>query len=110
MPPKSVERVGGIQSDPDRLGAQLGQRARRVDRLLQPGLPADPILSGPHRLRRLAPAVGAGDTLREVAEEAPLGHMANPNDIAKVAVFLASEQSGYMTAQTLCVDGGNVLR
>ena len=32
------------------------------------------------------------------------------NDVAKVAVFLASEQSGYMTAQTLCVDGGNVLR
>ena len=51
-----------------------------------------------------------GQKKREVGEEVPLGHMGNPNDVAKVAVFLASEQSGYMTAQTLCVDGGNVLR
>jgi D-sorbitol dehydrogenase (acceptor) len=36
--------------------------------------------------------------------------MGEPRDVARVAVFLASEQSAYMTAQTLGVDGGNVLR
>jgi len=36
--------------------------------------------------------------------------MGSPADVARVAVFLASEQSSYLTAQTIGVDGGNVLR
>jgi len=38
------------------------------------------------------------------------GHMGSPSDVARVAMFLASEQSAYMTAQTIGVDGGSVLR
>jgi NAD(P)-dependent dehydrogenase (short-subunit alcohol dehydrogenase family) len=51
-----------------------------------------------------------GQKKREVGEEVPLGYMGAPKDVARVAVFLASEQSAYITAQTLSVDGGNVLR
>jgi D-sorbitol dehydrogenase (acceptor) len=36
--------------------------------------------------------------------------MGDPADVARAAVFLASDQSAYMTAQTIGVDGGNVLR
>jgi D-sorbitol dehydrogenase (acceptor) len=36
--------------------------------------------------------------------------MGRPTDVARAAVFLASNQSQYMTAQTIGVDGGNVLR
>jgi len=39
----------------------------------------------------------------------PLGKMAVPDDIAKIALFLASEGSDYMTGETLRVDGGFVL-
>jgi 3-oxoacyl-[acyl-carrier protein] reductase len=39
----------------------------------------------------------------------PLGRLGDPSDIAKVAVFLASEDSRYMTGQTLHVDGGMVM-
>lgn len=35
-----------------------------------------------------------------------LGRMGQPEDIAKVALFLASDMSQYVTAQTICVDGG----
>ena len=51
-----------------------------------------------------------GQKKREVGEAVPLGYMGRPSDVARVAVFLASPQSEYMTAQTLSVDGGNVLR
>eukprot|EP00916_Digyalum_oweni_P002291 GHVL01004172.1.p1 GENE.GHVL01004172.1~~GHVL01004172.1.p1 ORF type:complete len:253 (-),score=16.03 GHVL01004172.1:287-1045(-) len=51
-----------------------------------------------------------GQKKREVGEAVPLGHMGAPEDIARAAVFLASAQSAYMTAQTIGVDGGNVLR
>lgn len=51
-----------------------------------------------------------GQKKREVGEAVPLGHMGDPSDVARAAVFLASAQSSYMTAQTIGVDGGNVLR
>ncbi|MFK7752499.1 MAG: SDR family oxidoreductase [Sedimentitalea sp.] len=51
-----------------------------------------------------------GQKKREVGEAVPLGYMGAPRDVARAAVFLASDQSAYMTAQTIGVDGGNVLR
>lgn len=51
-----------------------------------------------------------GQKKREVGEAVPLGYMGSPEDVARAAVFLASDQSAYMTAQTIGVDGGNVLK
>ena len=51
-----------------------------------------------------------GQKKREVGEAVPLGYMGDPSDVARAAVFLACDQSAYITAQTICVDGGNVLR
>lgn len=51
-----------------------------------------------------------GQKKREVGLAVPLGHMGAPEDVARAAVFLACDQSAYMTAQTIGVDGGNVLR
>jgi NAD(P)-dependent dehydrogenase (short-subunit alcohol dehydrogenase family) len=44
-----------------------------------------------------------------MARSIPLGRMAQPDEIAQAAVFLASENAGFVTGQTLHVNGGSYL-
>jgi D-sorbitol dehydrogenase (acceptor) len=50
-----------------------------------------------------------GEKKIAVGRAVPLGRMGVPDDIAGAAVFLASGDAAYITAQTLNVDGGNVM-
>lgn len=50
-----------------------------------------------------------GEKKASVGKAVPLGRMGTPADIVGAAVFLASDESAYITAQTLNVDGGNVM-
>jgi len=44
--------------------------------------------------------------LEAAAGTIPMGRVGEPADIASVALFLASPAAGYVTGQTLIVDGG----
>ena len=74
----------------------------------------------PHKIRVNAIAPGLTDTaqprygsteaeLVAMAATMPLGRMGQPEDIANVAVFLASSRSAFMTGQTLHANGGNFM-
>jgi 3-oxoacyl-[acyl-carrier protein] reductase len=39
----------------------------------------------------------------------PMGRFGTPEDVASLALFLASNESGYITGQTITVDGGMVM-
>ncbi|MDY6854970.1 MAG: 3-oxoacyl-ACP reductase FabG [Thermodesulfobacteriota bacterium] len=41
--------------------------------------------------------------------EIPMGRFGQPEDVATVAAFLASDDAGYMTGQVLSVDGGIIM-
>jgi 3-oxoacyl-[acyl-carrier protein] reductase len=41
-----------------------------------------------------------------LSSQIPLGRLGRPDDIAAAAAFLASEQAGYITGETLHVNGG----
>jgi NAD(P)-dependent dehydrogenase (short-subunit alcohol dehydrogenase family) len=43
---------------------------------------------------------------REFQAGIPLGRIGQPRDIANVALFLASDESSFMTGAELVVDGG----
>ncbi|AMX84071.1 beta-ketoacyl-ACP reductase [Geobacillus subterraneus] len=45
----------------------------------------------------------------EMLKQIPLARFGEPDDVARVAAFLASDAAGYMTGQTLHVDGGMVM-
>jgi 3-oxoacyl-[acyl-carrier protein] reductase len=48
-----------------------------------------------------------GEKLMEsVLKQIPMEKLGDPIEIAKMAVFLASKASDYMTGQTIAVDGG----
>ncbi|MBN6887123.1 3-oxoacyl-[acyl-carrier protein] reductase [Cytobacillus horneckiae] len=49
------------------------------------------------------------DLKGQMLQQIPLAKFGEPSDIAKVVSFLASEDSKYMTGQTLHVDGGMVM-
>jgi NAD(P)-dependent dehydrogenase (short-subunit alcohol dehydrogenase family) len=74
----------------------------------------------PYRIRVNAIAPGVTDTaqprygmseeeLQAAGRQVPLGRMAQPEDIADLAVFLASAEASHMTGQTLHVNGGQYL-
>jgi 3-oxoacyl-[acyl-carrier protein] reductase len=74
----------------------------------------------PHGIRVNAIAPGLTDTaqprygnteeeIAAMSSAVPLGRMARPEDIADVAVFLASDAARHITGQTIHVNGGQYM-
>lgn len=66
-------------------------------------------LAGKVRVNSISP--GWIDTAYTVYEgpdalQQPAGRVGNPDDIAALALFLASDRAGFITGENICVDGG----
>jgi NAD(P)-dependent dehydrogenase (short-subunit alcohol dehydrogenase family) len=58
-------------------------------------------------LNDLMASTGAGEQrLKMISNNVPLGRLGTPDEIAKAVVFLASDDSSYITGTELFVDGG----
>ena len=77
---------------------------------LSPGVVDTPMWADVDALFARAEGLKIGEKKRQVGEAVPLGRMGEPRDVARAVCFLASDLSAYLTAQTIGVDGGNVLR
>ena len=67
------------------------------------------------RVNAIAPAVMDTEMARDhltpalrarILERFPLGRFAAPDDVARVALFLASDAASFITGETIAVDGG----
>ncbi len=76
---------------------------------ISPGVIDTPMWQGVDALFARYEGLRPGEKKAAVAAAVPLGHMGAPADIAGAAVFLAGDESSYITAQTINVDGGNVM-
>ena len=89
---------GAVDAITKSLARELGPKKIRVNSL-NPGMIET---EGVHT----AGFIGS-DFQKEIVTNTPLGRIGQPDDTAKVAVFLASDDSGWITGETLLVSGGN---
>jgi glucose 1-dehydrogenase len=87
---------GGVKMLTRNLAVELGQHGININNIA-PGAIETPIntklLNDPQKL---------GALLTQI----PLSRLGQPNDVANLAVFLASEEADYVTGSTFFVDGG----
>ena len=79
------------------LARELGPRKIRVNSI-NPGMIET---EGVH-----AAGFAEGDFRKQVETQTPLGRIGQPQDVATVATFLASTDSGWITGETFLVSGG----
>ncbi|MFV0296056.1 MAG: SDR family oxidoreductase, partial [Hyphomicrobiaceae bacterium] len=62
------------------------------------------------RIAALGQQVGGSDKARQMfIDRQPMGRLGTAEEVADVAVYLASDESGFTTGQSLFVDGGFTL-
>lgn len=93
----SKHAVVGITKN---LGVELGPRGIRVLAL------APTVIVTPGVTEQMAPLKAAGLDIESRMAANPLGRGGVPDDIARVALFCASDLSAYMTGSVLAVDAG----
>ena len=50
------------------------------------------------------------DIKSQMKKSIPMGRFGTPKDVASLALFIASDESAYITGQTITVDGGMVMK
>ena len=102
MPAETLAVYSGTKAAVDAitvsLSKELGAKRIRVNSL-NPGMVET---EGLH-----STGIAESDFRRMVESQTPLGRIAQPEDIARAAVFFASEDAGWVTGQTLIVAGGH---
>jgi len=81
------------------LSKELGPRKIRVNALGPGGTETE----GAH-----AAGVMGAEAKKQIIASTPLGRVGQPEDIARVALFLASDDAGWLTGEIIYANGGNM--
>lgn len=72
------------------------------------GIRVNAIGPGSIKTDMLSSVVGDAKAMGKIHARTPLGRVASPDEVAKVALFLASDGASYITGETIYVDGGRM--
>ncbi|MFN3746653.1 MAG: glucose 1-dehydrogenase [Hyphomicrobiaceae bacterium] len=122
MQARRAGRVVNIASDAGRVGSSMeavysGAKGGVIAftktmarEMARSGVTLNVVCPGPTETPLLEALTGAGDQGARVHEglkrAIPLGRLGQPEDIAGIVTFLASEEAGYITGQVISVSGG----
>jgi NAD(P)-dependent dehydrogenase (short-subunit alcohol dehydrogenase family) len=108
-----ISSIAGFQGGKNALVYNAAKAAVRsmarsfAGELAERGIRANAISPGPTETKAFTDFVhGDADTYRAVVSQIPLGHIGQPQEIAAIALFLASDQSSYVTGAEIIADGG----
>lgn len=108
-----ISSIAGFQGGKNALVYNAAKAAVRsmarsfAGELAERGIRANAISPGPTETKAFTDFVrGDADTYRAVVSQIPLGHIGQPEEIAAIALFLASDQSSYVTGAEIIADGG----
>ncbi len=99
-PPNSVVYTatkGAVDAVTGVLAKELGPKKIRVNSINPGGVETEGTHTG---------GIVGSDFQKQMIAQTPLGRFGQPEDIAPVAVFLASEASGWLTGEVLKASGG----
>ncbi len=88
---------GAVDTIAVALSKELGSRKIRVNTIAPGGVETE----GTH-----TEGIIGGDFEKQMVAQTPLGRIGQPDDIAKVAVFLASDDSAWVNGEKITVSGG----
>ncbi len=86
---------------------QLGMMRAAALELATRGITVNAVMPGNIMTEGMAEA--GEDYIRRMAETVPMKTLGKVEDIAYAALYFASDEAGYVTGQTIVVDGGQVL-
>jgi NAD(P)-dependent dehydrogenase (short-subunit alcohol dehydrogenase family) len=84
--------------------AAVHQLTRHLARQLAPSITVNAVAPGPFESKMMAATLDAFG--EQIASSAPLKRIGRPDDMAGVAIFLASRAGAYLTGAIIPVDGG----
>ena len=75
--------------------------------LAEKGIRANAISPGPTETQAFTDFIKGDEEIRNnIVAQLPIGHIGQPSEIAAVALFLASDESSYVTGAEIITDGG----
>lgn len=85
----------------------LSQLSKAMSLALAPhGIRVNAVAPGSIMTEMLKPTAGDPESARRVLSRTPLGRFGNPEEIAQIVQFLASDAASYITGETIYADGG----
>jgi len=84
--------------------AAVHQLTRHLARHLAPRITVNAVAPGPFESKMMAATLDAFG--QQIADAAPMKRIGRPDDMAGVAIFLASRAGSYLTGAVIPVDGG----